>query len=398
MVMTTIPETMAGFLSRQLTLLAEDGFEIHTVCSPGAGIEKLQQLPGVTAHGVPMERKPDPRRDVVSFLRLVRLMRRIRPDVVHAHTPKAGLLGMAAAKVAGVPVRLYTIHGLPLLTRSGKWRRVLEFAEQASCGLATQVYSVSPSIQDVATDMRLCPADKVSTLGDGSCAGINLDRFDASADLTDRAAAVRRAYGIPDGALLLTFVGRIARDKGIAILASAWKELAERFPNLHLLLVGIEDTSDPVSAPILQELRNNDRVHFTDSWIQDVPAVYANTSIAVLPTYREGLPQMALEAGAMGVPMVSTRVPGVVNSVQDGVTGQLVPAGEVAPLTEAIQRLIESPALRTALGTAARQHISSHFSEQRVNQLWLSEYRKLIRKSLPTFADRVAPATSEITK
>ena len=390
MVLTTIHDTMGSFLARQIGLLAEEGFHVHAVCTPGAGLDKLKHLPGVTTHAVRMERRPNPQRDLVSFIRLFRLMRRVRPDIVHAHTPKAGLLGMAAAWAARVPVRLYTIHGLPLLTCRGKWRRVLELAERTSCSLATQVYSVSPSLQDLVVEMQLCPAEKLSTLGDGSCAGIDLERFDASADWTERASAVRRAYQIPDNALLLSFLGRIARDKGIAILASAWPELARQFAHLHLLIAGAEDASDPLPEQVLKEFRKRERVHFTDGWALDVPALYAATGICVLPTFREGLSQVALEAGAMGVPIVSTHIPGVVNSVQDGLTGLLVPAGETAPFVEAVKRLVNDPALRMAMGSAARQHISSRFSEQRVNQLWLAEYRKLIRKSVPGFVDRLA--------
>jgi len=390
MVLTTTHETMGSFFTRQIGLLAEEGFHVHAVCSPGAGLDKLKHLPGVTTHGVPMARRPDPLRDFVSFIRLFRLMRRIRPDIVHAHTPKAGLLGMAAARAAGIPVRLYTIHGLPLLTRTGKWRQVLELAERASCTLATQAYSVSPSLQKVVAELNLCPPGKLSTLGDGSCAGIDLERFNATGDWTGRALAVRRAYGIPAGALLLSFVGRIARDKGIAILATAFSELARQFPDLHLLIAGQADSSDSVPEPILQELRNHERVHFTGSWAADMPAVYAATGIVVLPTFREGLPQVALESGAMGVPIVSTRIPGVVNAVLDGVTGLLVPAGETGPFVEAVRRLVDDPPLRTKLGNAARQHIRTRFSEQRVNRLWMSEYRKLIRQAVSGIVDRGA--------
>lgn len=388
MVITTAPETMGAFFMSQIGQLAEVGFHVHAVCSSDAGLDRMKNLPGVTTHAIPMERRPDPLRDCVSFLRLARLMRRVQPDIVHAHTPKAGLLGMSAAKVTRVPVRLYTIHGLPLLTRQGPWRRILELAERTSCALANRVYSVSPSLQQVVAEMRLCPAEKLTTLGDGSCAGIDVERFDSSTDWDGLALAVRHAYGIPDDALVLSFVGRIARDKGIAILAAAWQELAHEFPHLHLLIAGKEDGSDPVPPPVLQALRSHARVHFSGEWAADIPAVYAASAIVVLPTYREGLSQVALEAGAMSVPIVSTRIPGVVSAVQDEVTGLLVPPGETAPFTAAVRRLVHHPELRTAMGRAARQYIRTRFSEQRVNQLWMSEYRKLILGSLPGVVDR----------
>lgn len=380
MLITTSHETMASFFLRQIAVLAEEGFEVHAVCAPDPERPALNAAPGVTVHQVAMSRQPHPLRDIASFAQLLRLMRRVRPEIVHAHTPKAGLLGMAAACIAGVPVRLYTIHGLPLLTRRGLWRRVLEFAERASCAFANGVYSVSGSLHELVLSLGLCPSKKLLTLGDGSCAGIDLERFDAQADWSEQSSAVRRTFGIPWNAVLLCFLGRIARDKGIAVLAAAWKQLAPVNPNLHLLIAGKSDASDPVPETVLSELRNEPRVHFTDDWVSEVPAVYAASDICVLPTFREGLSQVALEAGAMGVPIVSTRIPGLVSSVEDGVTGILVPSGEAAPFASAVARLVENPELRKQMGTAAQEHIRSRFAEQRVNQLWVEEYRELVSK------------------
>ncbi len=389
MVITTVADTVESFFVRQIKFLAESGFHVHVVSSPGPGLDALRNVPAVTTHEIPMARKPDPLRDVPSLIQLFRLMRRIRPDIVHAHTPKAGLLGMMAATAARVRERLYTIHGLPLLTRQGAWRRVLEFAEWTSCALATRTYAVSSSLCDVVSEMKICRKEKISVLGDGSCAGIDVERFDASAEWTRRAAVVRSGNAIPADAIVVTFVGRIARDKGIAILASAWMELANQIPQLHLLMVGNEDSSDPVPAAVLQSLRDHKRVHFTGGWVSldAMPAVYAASDIAVLPTFREGLGQVFLEAGAMRVPVVSTRVPGVVNAVRGGITGLLVPAGEAVPLAAAIRRLALDAGLRSELGNAARAHVCARFSEQRVNRLWLAEYRGLIHQATPLFID-----------
>ena len=396
MVMTTVPETLGAFFERQLMVLAENGFEVHAVSAPGTRLDRINQLPGVTAHGVEMLRQPHPVRDLVSLIRLIRLMRRVRPHIVHANTPKAGLLGMAAAWTAGVPVRLYGYLGLPLLTRGGIWRRVLEAAERASCRFATRIYSISASLRERLLELNLCPEEKVSVVGDGSIGGVDLERFNPGADWTARSACLRRTYGIPPEARLITCVGRIARDKGVAILASAWSELARQFPDLHLLLVGGEDATDPVPGSALNLLRNHERVHITGGFIDDVETAYATTAVCVLPTFREGICYAALEAGAMGVPVVGSCIPGLVDSVRDGVTGLLVPPGEVAPFVDALRRLLEDPALSAAMGRAGRAHIAPRYSEQRVNQLWISEYRKLIRESLPGFSEPAARIENQI--
>jgi glycosyltransferase involved in cell wall biosynthesis len=379
MVMATSHETLGTFFVRQLAFLASHGFDIHAVCSPGPGLALLEGVPGVTTHALPMERRPSPIHDLRSVLDLFRLIRRLRPDIVHAHTPKAGLLGMIAATAAGVRIRLRTIHGLPLLTRKGRLRRVLGQAERLACALSTRTYCVSPSVASVVREMRLCSARKLITLGDGSCAGINLEEFDPHRQSSEQ--GVRHDLAIPAGALVLCYVGRIALDKGIVVLAEAWKELGPLFPNLHLLLCGGYDPTDPVPSAVLDELRSDARVHMSGEWVTNMPAVYAATDICVLPTFREGLPQVALEAGAMEVPLLATRVPGVVNAVAHGKTGLLVPPRDAKALASSARLLIENAALRRRLGQAGRRFVAERFSETRVNNLLLSDYRTFIGRT-----------------
>ena len=382
MVITTVPQTLAAFFPRQLRSLADAGFDVHAVSSPGADLDAIGRIPGVTVHALPIERQPHPLRDCRSLFQIFQLIRRIRPQIVHSHTPKAGLLGMAAAKAAGVPVRLYTIHGLPLETRTGLWRRILEAAERASAALSTRSYAVSPSLRKVAIGLKLCPASKLSTLGAGSCAGVDLDRFNP-VDRHIQRPLIRQSLSVPDHALLLSFVGRLSRDKGLGVLAQAWPEIARQLPEAHLLLAGDPDPTDPLPAVTFSDLCAHPRVHFTGAIAANrVPAHYAATDIFVLPTFREGLSQVSLEAGAMGVPIVATRVTGL-DPVIDGVTGVLVPAGQSAPLADAIVALARNPSLRGQMSRAAQASIATNFSAQQVNQIWMDEYRQLVQESLP---------------
>lgn len=385
MVMTTIPETLAAFMVTQLKALAGNGYEVHVVSSPGPVLDSLDVGPDIQKHSISIQRRPHPVRDGVSLWSMLRLIRKVRPQIVHAHTPKAGLIGMAAAKMAGVPIRLYTVHGLPLLTRDGIWRTVLETAEKTSIRLATQTYAVSQSVRELLVELNLCPAASVSVLGNGSCAGVDVRRFCPRSETPGRGLWVRKRYGIPAGALVATFVGRLARDKGIAVLAEAWPIIAQDLPSLHLLVAGERDTSDPVPEPILSGLLQGPRVHYTGTvQKEDVPGIFAATDIGLLPTYREGLPQTALEAGAAGVPMVASRVSGVVSAIEDGVTGILVPAGAAGALANAIRELATDSPLRRRLGDAARVHVTAKFSEELVNRLWTSEYLRLVKTIAPS--------------
>ncbi len=371
-VMTTVPQTLAAFFPRQMRALAEAGFEVHVVSSPGADLDAFNQIPGVTAHAVAMERQPHPLRDLQSLFRLLWLFRRLRPQIVHAHTPKAGLLGMLAARISGVPTRLYTIHGLPLETRTGHYRSLLEAAERASCRFATSCYTISRSLQKVVTDLQLCPPEKVTTLGDGSCAGVNVDRFDIIPN------DIRPLLGLAPDDFVVSFVGRVAQDKGIGILAKAWPIIAANLPHAHLLLAGEPDLTDPVPGPLFEALAGHPRVHLLGPVKNtEVPAIYAASDLFVLPSFREGLSQVALEAGAMGLPIVASDVTGLKDAVRQNVTGLLVPPRRAAPLAAAVLELAWNAPRRQALGVAARQYIRESFSDRRVNQLWMAEYRRL---------------------
>jgi len=383
MVMTTSHETIGAFFEHQLPFFASQGFKVLAVSSPGPGLDKLRIPGAVEVEGVAMERRPRPARDLASLIALRKVVASFRPHIVHAHTPKAGLLGMLAAALSGVPVRLYTLHGLPLLTRTG-WRRYsLKFPERLACRLSTRTYCISPSLESLVREMKLCSPDKLFTPGDGSCAGVDLERFNPSPDALALRHSFRSARGIPPDATLLCYVGRVAKDKGIEVLAAAWKELSRKFSALDLLICGVCDSTDPVPAAVLASLRGDPRVHLTGGWLtaSQMPSVYAAADISVLPTFREGLSQVALESSAMQVPLVGTRIPGLVNAIQDEVTGLLVSPGDPQALAQAIGRLVEDKALRNRLGKAGREFVGARFSEARVNNLYLNEYRNLLGRA-----------------
>jgi lipopolysaccharide/colanic/teichoic acid biosynthesis glycosyltransferase len=378
---TTSPLALWSFFRNMTGFLAEHGFETLAVSSPGQKLDEFHAWAGVPVQAVEMKRQISPFSDLPALWRLWRIVRRHRPDIVHAHTPKAGLLGMLAAWLALVKVRVYTIHGLPLLTRTGWQFHVLRLAEALACRLATSVNCVSESVRQVVLDLGICPPAKVRTLGYGSCSGVNLQRFDPAACGPEDRARVRAQYGIPEDAQLLGFIGRIVRDKGIRELAAAWQGLRVEFPNLHLLCCGEFEPQDPVPAEVRECLQNDPRVHFTDGFVADMPPVYAALDVCVLPTYREGLPTVALECGAMQVPLVATRVPGCTDAVRDGVTGLLVEAQSADALSRAIARLLRDPRLAKEMGQAAREFVQAKFSEEIVFGNVLEEYQRLLRES-----------------
>ena len=284
---TTVPMTLP-FVAGHVEEARRRGFEVHVLSSPGAALDTFARDLGVAAHAVPMARRIAPLADLAALGRMVRVMRRVRPTIVDAHTPKAGLLAMMAATLCRVPVRVYHQHGLPLMTATGPKRCLLRVTERVACGLAHQVVCISASLRDVLVSERLCPPGKIEVLERGSIDGVEAERtFNPAGVSPEAAARVRARYRIPPDAPVIGFVGRVVRDKGLVELTQAWGGLRERYPSLHLLVAGPVEREDPIPPDVEQTLRSDPRVHLA-GMVHDMPAVYRILDLLVLPTYREG--------------------------------------------------------------------------------------------------------------
>lgn len=372
---TTVPQSL-GFLHGQAGFLKTRGFEIHAISSPGAWLSRFAEREQVEVHAVDMPRRITPLRDLAGVYGMWKAFNRIRPHIVHAHTPKGGLLGMVSAWLARVPLRIYHMHGLPFMTATGWKRRLLLWSEQLSCALAHRVLCVSASVRQVAIDSGLCRPDKITVLARGSINGV-----DASHRFNDRLVPdaereeARRRYDIPPQAPVVGFIGRIVRDKGITELACAWDRLRRLFPDLHLVLVGPHEAQDPIPIQVDRVLREDPRVHFVgEEW--NTPPLYAIMDLLILPTYREGFPTVVLEAAGMRVPVVATQVPGCVDAVHDGVTGLLVPPYDAGGLAGAVGRYLQDPDLRRRHGSAARDRVLREF---RPDHVWQAMYQEYVR-------------------
>lgn len=284
---------------------------------------------------------------------------------------------MIAAWISRVEIRIYTINGLVWVNQRGWRRRILQTAERLSCLLATDVIAVSNSLRSFVIQNGVCKPGKMRVLGCGGSHGVDVDRFN-SGRAGVRGAALRRDFEIPENALVLLFVGRIVREKGIEELAEAWRALRSRSPEAYLLLCGDVEDRDPVGADILEELRKCPRVRFGRAAPSEIQAYYAASDLCVLPTWREGLPNVALEAAAMGRAIVATRVIGCVDAIRDGETGILVEPRDSKDLLRGLTLLIEDEALRRKLGENARMFVEQNFSESSVSMRLATEYRRLL--------------------
>lgn len=356
------------FLRGQVGYMKKLGFEVEIASSPGPELDNFGREEHVGVHAISMERRIAPVKDLLSLYRLWRKIRRLNPEIVHSHTPKGGLLGMCAARLAGVPVCCYHLRGLPMMSAHGKKRELLRWTERLSCALADEVYCVSHSLRDVALAEKLCDAKKIRVLAGGSGNGVdslttyNPDRVD-TASLNEMRAALEIA---PD-AIVIGYVGRLVQDKGIRELVEAWESIRSAIPKLHLLVIGPREAADAVPARTLEVLDTDPQV----TWLDMVPSVapyYGLMDLLVLPTYREGFPNVLLEAAAMEIPVVATRVAGCVDAVLDGVTGTLVAKENAAELADAMTAYLLSEELRDLHGKNARVRVVKEFAQERIWQ------------------------------
>jgi len=329
-----------GFLQGQLEYFRHRGFDATVLCPERRKDEwEVARPEGVPIIEVPMKREIAPFQDLVSFCRLWRVMRALRPTVTNVGTPKAGLLGGFSAWLNRVPCRFYTLHGLRFETTKGLRRRLLIYAERLACRFAHRVICVSQSVRERAIAFGVTNRERTLVFGFGSCNGVDASHFAATPETLTRAAELRRQLGIPPRAPVVLYVGRLTCDKGIPELLEAFSQLIDRFPELRLLLVGCFEDGDPLPANTRKSLEAHSRVIFAGA-VQDTVPYYAIADVLVLPSHREGLPTVVLEAQAAGKPVIGASATGIVDVVVDGETGLLFPVGDVLALAEAMARLI----------------------------------------------------------
>lgn len=366
---TTAATSLATLLKGQPRFLAEH-FEVLLVTSPGPECQQISDREGVRVQTVPMARSVSPAADAGSLARLVRVFREFGPQIVHTYTPKAGLLGMAAARMAGVPHRLHSVVGLPLMEATGSRRLLLSTAERANYAMTTQLFSNSFGL---IPHMPVFGRRSVRVIGKGSINGVDCAHFSPEAVSAVERDALRSDFRISGDEVVLTFVGRLVGDKGVVELCDAFDRLARRFP-IRLLLVGDEEPGlDPLPQRIRDALAAHPKI-VRVGWVDDVRPFLAISDALVLPSYREGLPNSLIEALAMGVPCVTTDINGCNEVVIPHVNGILVPAKDEFALERGIESLVGDPHRREMMSGNARSSVVDKFEQSRFHQELLSVY------------------------
>ena len=380
---TTVPITQWAFLRGQNAYMRERGFELHAISSPGPELDQLVRRDRVTAHPMAIARAIAPVSDLVALIRLILVLGRIRPSIVHLSTPKGALLGAIAAWVARVPIRIFLVRGLFTENARGPWRPLFRWLERLSARLCHTSICVAPSLLDFARAEGILGRGQGIVLAHGMSNGIDPERFDPAVVEAADLAARRPGPTGPSGATVIGFVGRLARDKGIADLFDAWNEVRDEFPDAVLLLVGPWEERDRVPQPVRRGLESDPRVVLVGGQ-HDVAPFYKRMSLFVYPSHgTEGFPNAPMEAASMALPVIAGRVVGCVDAVVDGVTGALVPSRDPRALAAAIRRYLKDPELRREHGSAGRERVVRDFRQELIWGALYQVYLQALKEGGP---------------
>jgi lipopolysaccharide/colanic/teichoic acid biosynthesis glycosyltransferase/glycosyltransferase involved in cell wall biosynthesis len=365
--------TVRAFLVPQLRAMQER-YDLAVVVNTREAT-LLEQL-GVNARllRVPIERQVAVLADLKSLFVLFRIMRRERFDLVHSLTPKAGLLAMAAAWGTGVRVRVHTFTGQVWATRAGLSRSILKTMDRLTARLATFTLADSASQRDLLIRERIVPPDGISVLAAGSVSGVDADRFRPDAV---RRRDVRHRLRISTADLVILYAGRLTGDKGVLDLAHAFTAVAAERTDVHLLMVGPDEQQlRPAIRRICYKFEH--RLHFAD-FTHEPERYMAAADVLALPSYREGLGTVLIEAGAVGVPTVASRICGVADAVDEGRTALLHVPADISGLTACLRTLCADPLLRRRLGDAGRERAIRLFSPATLTSAVLDFYDRVAR-------------------
>jgi glycosyltransferase involved in cell wall biosynthesis len=375
--LATDPVTAFRLLDGQLAYLRRQGFDVTVIAGPGELLDRVAEREQVAVHAVRMSREIDPWRDTLALVELVRLLARLKPDLVNAGTPKAGLLGVLAARLARVPIIVYLLRGLRFEGANGVTRLASVAAEHVCGTLSHRVFCNSASLRARFVALGCAPAARTFVPAFGSSNGVDVERFSASIEARAWAERERRRRNIAKDAFVVGFVGRFTRDKGISELIQSFERVTARLPTAHLLLVGDHDATDPLSATAQNWLRNAANVTVT-GFEREPGRYYAMMDVLAFPSYREGFPNVPLEAGAAALPCVAFRATGTVDALIDGTTGVVVAAGDIESFANALLRYAADGDLARAHGEAARARVAAQFRRELVWEAIAAEYRRLL--------------------
>lgn len=412
---TTVPRSLSKLLKGQMRFMSAY-YEVIGVSSGGDTLREVSEYERVRVKPLEMTRKITPLKDLWSLVKMVNFLRKEKPLIVHTHTPKAGTVGMLAAKLTGVPIRLHTVAGLPLVEASGNKRKLLNGVEKLTYACATRVYPNSNGLKEIIIANKFCKESKLSVIANGSSNGIDTAYFSPDAITPEEKQKLREQLNIQPDDFVFIFIGRLVKDKGINELVAAFRRMCSEFRvpssefiaessklddkvtepitllpdgdvgrglNPKLLLVGpYEQDLDPLLQETIREIECNPNI-ISVGFQNDVRPYLAIANALVFPSYREGFPNVVMQAGAMELPSIVTDINGCNEIIVDGENGVIIPPKDEKALLGAMQIFLSDTEKVGKMTRNARAMIKSRYEQQVVWEALLEEYRKLTRRLTP---------------
>lgn len=365
-----------GLLKGQLKFLSKY-FKIVGVSSPGPNVAKATLREGVDIHTVKMSRHIDLIQDFKSLYNLYKVFKKEKPDMVHSITPKAGLLSMTAAYFARVPIRLHTFTGLIFPYRTGLFQKILITTDRILCFFATNLYPEGEGVKQDLISYKIT-SKPLKVIGKGNVNGVDLTYYNPDNFITKDLNDLKKELGIEDSDFVFIFLGRLVKDKGINELISAFKKLSTQKNNVKLLLLGkYEHELDPVLPETEFEINTNDNIILA-GWQTDTRPYLLISNVSILPSYREGFPNVVLEAGAMGLPCIVTNISGCNEIIKDQHNGVIIPPKDEVKLFEAMKSIVIDKKLVNEMALNSRSVIVNNYERSFVWNSLLKEYKFLL--------------------
>lgn len=362
----TVSFSISYFLGEQFRYLnKKTGNTYFVACSDSPELFFNAQKLGYLPFSFSITRKINPLGDIKAIFQLMKFIKQNNIDVVVAHSPKGGLIGMIAAFLTGVRSRIYFRHGIVYETSRGTKRFLLKVIEKISGNLAQKVVNVSKDVEDIAIKDRLNSKEKNIILGKGTCNGVDCKvKYNPKFYSQDEVDALKSKYNISDSDFVVGFVGRLVRDKGIDDIIDAWKILSSKYKNIKLLLVGPFEERDSIKESNKSYIKNSESIVFTD-YVQNTAIFYKLMNIFILPTYREGFPTVALEASSMELPVIITKATGCKEAIVENKTGVFIENSSYS-IVSGIEKYINNPNLIQKQGEAGRKFVLDDFQQEKI--------------------------------
>lgn len=375
---TTIPLAFEKLLENQLSFV-KSFYDVIAVSSDEKKLKKFAKSQGVKWYSIKMTRKITPIIDLISLFKMYFFIRREKPDIIHTHTPKAGVIGMFAAYIANVPIRLHTVAGLPLLETTGIKRIILNFVEKLTYKFSTKIYPNSYGLKEIILKNNFTVKNKLKIIGNGSSNGIDTNYFNPDLISKEQNQILRSNLKIQKTDFVFIFIGRIVGDKGINELVEAFNLFSKETSKTKLLLVGnFEDELDPISKSSKNIISNNDKIIFA-GYQNDVRPYFSISDVLIFPSYREGFPNVVMQAGAMGLPSIVSDINGCNEIIINNINGLIIRVKSVQTIYDAMIKITSDKSLFNKLRLNSRDSIKIKYEREAFWGMLLNEYEDLIK-------------------